>query len=94
MNIFLESMQEIGVPIAEEKTEGPSQILIFLGLELDSREMLVRIPMAKIQEVMEKIMVILSKKSVKLKALQSLIGSLNFLLPGYCSRQAFLQALN
>ena len=56
MNIFLKSMQEIGVPLSEEKLEGLSQILIFLGLELDSREMLVRIPMAKIQEVVEKIM--------------------------------------
>jgi hypothetical protein len=78
MKIFSESMQEIGVPLADEKSEGPCQVLVYLGLELNSRQMLVRIPGEKIQEVVEKILATLTKKSVKLKNIQSLIGSLNF----------------
>lgn len=38
---------EIGVPIAEEKSVGPTAILIFLGLELDSITMTIRIPLKK-----------------------------------------------
>lgn len=78
MAIFKDSMEEIGVPLADEKTEGPCQVLVFLGLELDSREMVVRIPSDKIKEVVEKIQGVISKKSATLKQLQSLIGSLNF----------------
>lgn len=78
MNLFQSIMQEIGVPLADEKTEGPVQILTFLGLELDSQEMVIRIPLIKIREVIQKIEFLLSKKSVTLKEMQSVIGSLNF----------------
>ena len=40
-----------GVPIAYEKTEGPTTKICFLGLEIDSEEMVVRIPMPKIEEI-------------------------------------------
>ena len=39
LNIFRETMLELGVPLADEKTEGPTEILIFLGLELNSKNM-------------------------------------------------------
>lgn len=78
MQIFKTIMQDIGVPLADEKTEGPAQILVFLGLELDSQKMMVRIPLTKLTEVVQKIEFTLSKKSVTLKEMQSLIGSLNF----------------
>lgn len=29
-------MQELGVPLAEEKTEGPSTQLTFMGIQLDT----------------------------------------------------------
>ena len=41
-------MSELGVPLAEEKTEGPVTCICFLGLELDSIDMEVRIPQDKI----------------------------------------------
>lgn len=78
MHLFQSIMQELGVPLADEKTEGPTQIIIFLGLELDSQKMVVRIPLAKIDEVIQKIKCTLTKKAVTLKEMQSLIGSLNF----------------
>lgn len=78
MEIFTEAMQEIGVPLANEKTDGPTHVLVFLGLELDTVNMVVRIPADKIKEVVEKIHVVLHSKKVKLKVMQSLIGSLNF----------------
>ena len=41
-------------PLAEEKTEGPTAVLCFLGLELDSIHMVIRIPKDKIEELVEK----------------------------------------
>lgn len=78
MNIFTGVLSELNVPIASEKTEGPTTVLTFLGLELDSAEMLVRIPMDKLNEVSDKIRIILHKDKAFLRDIQSLIGSLNF----------------
>jgi len=78
MSVFSKVMVELGVPVAVEKTEGPTMVLTFLGLELDSAKMQVRIPMAKIHELTEKISQILSKTKARLRDIQSLIGSLNF----------------
>ena len=78
MNIFESVMHDLNVPLSPEKTEGPSEIIIFLGLELDSNEMTVRIPKDKIEVLVSKIKSVMKKKKVRLKELQSLIGSLNF----------------
>ena len=92
MGIFKLTLQSIGVPIAVEKTEGPTTVLCFLGLELDSDTMVVRIPFAKVSEITERINTILSQEKVTLKAMQSLIGVLNFacraIVPGrpFCRR--------
>ena len=85
--------ETFGVPIASEKTEGPTTVLVFLGLELDSILMQVRIPLEKIKLIITQIQDILRhKRSVTLKELQSLLGSLNFMcravVPGrpFCRR--------
>lgn len=44
---FLEICDELGVPIADEKLVGPVHVLTFLGLEIDTDEMMVRIPQSK-----------------------------------------------
>jgi len=78
MLTFRSIMKELGVPLAEEKTEGPSEVIVFLGLELDTNRMVVRIPQEKLDDIKCKILQILSKQKTTLKELQSLIGSLNF----------------
>ncbi|MCG8046805.1 MAG: hypothetical protein N0E48_14420 [Candidatus Thiodiazotropha endolucinida] len=63
-----------------------------MGLELDSIQMVVRIPKEKQDELLHKIEFVLSKEKVTLKQMQSLIGSLNFccraIIPGrpFCRR--------
>lgn len=92
MKHFQACMLELGVPIAREKTEGPTTVLVFLGLELDSDEMVVRVPMNKVHEIIQKIETVLSKRKTTLKAIQSLIGVLQFacraIIPGrpFCRR--------
>ena len=92
MTCFVDTLNWLSVPLADEKTEGPTEVLVFLGLELDSRNMTVRIPREKILELIDKINDILSATKTTLKAMQSLIGSLNFccraIIPGrpFCRR--------
>ena len=47
--------EDWGVPLAKDKTIGPSFILRFLGLEIETLEMVIRIPQCKLSEVKEKI---------------------------------------
>ncbi len=80
------------MPISEEKTVRPTTVLVFLGLEIDSIAMQVRIPIEKVNEIVQLIHTFLSKKSVTLREMQSLLGSLNFMcraiVPGrpFCRR--------
>ena len=83
---FLHFCEDIGVPMAPEKTEGPDQVLTFAGIELDCREHEARLPKDKIEKCLEAIQIFLTRKKVTLKELQSLIGLLNFacsvIIPG------------
>jgi len=40
----------LGVPLNDEKSEGPTTVMTFLGLVIDSENMLIRIPQPKIIE--------------------------------------------
>ncbi|MCG8031789.1 MAG: hypothetical protein JAZ03_06400 [Candidatus Thiodiazotropha taylori] len=92
MSVFHDKMTVLGVPVASEKTEGPTTKLVFLGLEIDSEDMVVRIPDGKLEEVKQKIQDVLAQKKCTLRQMQSLIGSLNFacraIVPGrpFCRR--------
>jgi hypothetical protein len=43
MSVFSTVCDELGVPLAAEKTIGPATVIIFLGLEIDTNEMVVRL---------------------------------------------------
>ena len=76
----LQKLQQVfdrlGVPIAEEKVEGPSVCLTFLGIELDTRRMIRRLSSHKLTELESLIREWLPKKACKVKELQSLVGKL------------------
>ena len=40
--------EELGAPVADEKTEGPTIKLVYLGYEIDTVSMLIRIPHEKL----------------------------------------------
>ena len=70
--------KELGVPLAVENTIGPSCVITFLGLQIDTLEMVIKIPPPKLSEVQQKLIETLNKKKITLKDLQSLAGLLNF----------------
>ena len=77
MSNFSSLCQELGVPLAVEKTIGPSCVITFLGLEIDTLEIVIKIPPPKLSEVQQKLIETLNKKKITLKDLQSLTGLLN-----------------
>lgn len=71
--------KKLGVPIAPEKTEGPTTKLTFLGIELDTEAMVARVP----EEHLLKLNQLLSSWETRTHAtkseLQALSGYLNFI---------------
>lgn len=80
--------QYVGIPLAPEKTEGPTTCLTFAGIELDTEKMEARLPVEKKEKAIAQIKAILPRKRITLRELQSIIGLLNFatkvVWPGRC----------
>ena len=78
MTCFYQICEEIGVPIADEKTVDPTTTLVYLGYEINTVEMSVRIPQDKIVILQNLLREALSTSKITLRELQSLVGSLAF----------------
>ena len=90
---FISCCSELGVPLAAEKTEGPAQNLTYLGLELDALRGQVRVPADKVSAISAQIHQTLARRKITLVALQSLLGSLNFLCRAIIPGRAFTRRL-
>ena len=93
MDRFLILCNNLGIPIAPEKTCGPATTLTFAGIELDSIKSEARLPKDKIAKCVQFISTFLHRKKVTLKELQSLIGLLNFACSVIAPGRAFLRRL-
>ena len=82
--------QKLGVPVADEKTVSPETCLTYLGYELNSVAMEIRIPQDKLKEILQQIETFLSKTKVTLRQLYSLTGSLAFCAKAMPSARAFV----
>ena len=78
VDTILRVFEMLGIPVAEDKLEGPSQCLIFLGIEIDSVAMVCRLPGDKIAALSESLTQWLSRKKCTKVELLSVIGSLSF----------------
>ncbi|XP_072254328.1 uncharacterized protein, partial [Pyxicephalus adspersus] len=80
--VLLATLQHVaetfGVPLAGEKTEGPTTVLTFLGIELDTVVMECRLPLAKLDGLRGDVSRALERRKMRLQEVQSLLGKLNF----------------
>ena len=85
--------EQLGLPVEPEKDEGPTTTLSFLGIELDSNAMEVRLPEQKLIRLHKLLISWRSHKACKKRGLLSPIG----LLPHACkvvrSGRSFLRRL-
>ena len=93
LKAFLGTCNDIGVPMAPEKTVGPSCVLSFAGIELDTNKMEARLPNDKLTKCRSLIQEFICKKKVTLQELQSLIGLLNFTCSVIVPGRTFLRRL-
>lgn len=76
---YLELCEWVNFPISDEKTEWATQIIVFLGLILNTIAMTIGIPLEKRDNALNQIEVILRAKKVTMHSVQRLVGLLNFL---------------
>ena len=91
VDTFESICNELGIPIAAEKSVNPTTIMIVLGLEIDTNELLDRIHRHRIIEFRGILVDTLGKKKLTLKTLQSLVGKLSFIGKAIRSSRAFLR---
>ena len=90
---FLEMCKELGIPISLEKTEWGCELVIFLGILLDGRHYMLRIPLEKRQKAVNLLKFFLDKKKATIKQLQELCRYLNFLCKAILPGRAFLRRM-
>ena len=90
---FLDMCQSFGIPIALEKTEWANHCTIFLGMLLDWKEMVLRIPLDKRNKAIKMLKNFSTKRESTVKNLQELCGYLNFLCKAIFPGRPFLRRM-
>ena len=90
---MVSTFENIRIPIAPGKTQGPSQVLEFLGILLDTINMKASLPPEKIERLHAIFEQFQHRRSCTLKKLQSLIGTLNFACKVVPPGRPFLQRI-
>ena len=90
---LLRVFMSVNTPVITSKTLGPSQVLEFMGIELDSTRMEARLPADKLQRTRDLLNSFTKRRSVRLVELQSLIGTLQFACKAVVPGRTFLQRM-
>ena len=85
--------QKSDTPIEVEKSEGPSTVITFLGIEINSKAMELRLPAEKLQRLQQLVSQWRGKKACKKQELQSIVGSLSYACKVVKPGRAFIRRL-
>ena len=76
LQLLIDICRHLGIPLAEEKLEGPTTCLVFLGILIDTVRGELRLPQYKLDRLREQIGEWLQKKRCTKKELLSIAGQL------------------
>ena len=93
MHIMQELCRQAGLPLEPAKTVGPTTTLTFLGIEIDSVLLQIRLPQAKLVELKATLALWRDKTSTLKHDLLSLIGSLSHASKVIHASRVFLRRL-
>ena len=84
---------KLGVPIAEHKRDGPTTCLTFLGIEIDTVQGQLRLPLDKLRHLLTTVQSWQCRRTCTRKELESLIGLLNHACKVVRSGRSFLRRM-
>ena len=97
MNNFTKILEDIGIPVATDKTLGPTTLLEYLGLTLDFALQIIGIPEKKCKKCQKHLDYLLEiyrvKRKITVKSVQKLARSLNFITQALLASRPFLCSL-
>ena len=97
MDSFIHIVETIGFPIAHKKTLGPASLIDYLGLSLNFHQQLIGIPENKRNKCLKLILQLRrarrNRSHVKVKLIQKVCGSLNFICQALPAGKPFLMDL-
>ena len=76
LDILIYTCKELSVPLAMEKLEGPSTTLTFLGVEIDTSKMEIRLPGEKLHCIHQELSTWMGKKKATKRHILALVGLL------------------
>ena len=91
---FLLLCEELGILISLDKTEWASELIVFLGILLNGRDLSLSIPVDKRDRAIELLMDMKNRKKSTVKELQKLCGYLNFLCKVIFPGQTFIRRMH
>ena len=91
--IIQQVFDKLGVPLAPDKLEGPTTVLTYLGIEIDSDDQVIRLPDDKYSDLHSQLTQWIGKKKCTKRELLSLIGKLSFAEKVVRSGRLFLRRL-
>ena len=77
-DIFTSTFESLGVPLGYSKLEGPNSSLTFLGIEVDTESLQLRLPSDKLSRLKSELSRCCHRRSISKRELQSLTGLLQF----------------
>ena len=93
MALMHQTCQEAGLPLEPSKTQGPCPILTFLGIELDTISMEMRLLQDKLRKTLDSLIQWRGRKACRKRDLLSLIGNLAHASKVVCHSRIFLRRL-
>ena len=93
LEVIQHTCADTGAPVEPEKLEGPTTVISFLGLQLDTNEMVLRLPADKLAHLMEMMSAWRGKKACRNRELLSLVGVLLHASKAVRPGRAFLRRL-
>ena len=93
LQILQEICRELNIPLAEGKMEGPTTLLEFLGILLDTLRLEARLPPDKLQDLHRCFDEWESRTTCSVQQLKSLIGTLSFAAKAVPAGRTFLRRL-
>ena len=93
LDTLKKTCEDLGVPLAMEKVEGPATTLTFLGMEIDTDRMEIRLPEDKLQRIRQELITWLGKKKATKRQILSLVGLLQHVTKVVRCGKSFLSRL-
>lgn len=94
LNVLMRLLRKLGFSLNYNKVSMPSQLITFLGIDLNSNNMTLSLPREKLRDLEETLRELQLREKVTKRELQSLVGRLNFACQCIYGGRFFLRRLN